>query len=172
MSQRYGVISLALAGALALGACFDFESPLDETQLLDLDPSLLGTWRCLPSDPDPTAEPANIVVTVARNRVYAIAFEEQKEDPDRYEGYASKVRSQIILNVRNLHPRYPDKSWAFARYSFLLPNVVRVEFVSDDALNAVEQSSAALRSAIEQLGSSRELFTDFCVCVRAVTERK
>ena len=160
---------LLIGGAVAVGGCVFFDSPIDLTPQLGVDAALLGTWRGLPSDPDADAEPANFVVTVARDRVYAITFEEKDEEPHRYEAHASEIGTQVILNVRDLDTRFPDKPWAFARYSFLLPNVVRVELVDDESLKEVEQSPATLRNAIERLDGSAGLYADFCICVRATS---
>jgi hypothetical protein len=159
---------MALAGgALALGGCYDFGAPIDVAPRLALDPALLGTWRCLPSDPAPDATPANFVVARARDLVYSIALQEKDEDPDRYEAHASGVGGRTVLNVRDLDPKAQAKPWSFARYTFLLPDVLRVELVSDEALKGVEHSPGSLRAALERPEARPELYVDFCVCVRA-----
>jgi|SRR6185503_549206 len=138
-------------GALALGGCYEFASPIDVAPRLALDPALLGTWRCLPSDPTPDATPANFVVAQARDRVYSIALQEKDEEPDRYEAHASEVGGRTVLNVRDLDPRAKAKPWSFARYTLLLPDVLRVQLVSDEVLKDVERSPGSLRAALERL---------------------
>jgi hypothetical protein len=98
--------------------------------------------------------------------VYAITFEEEDQEPDRFEAHGSDVGNHIILNVRDLDPYSPNKPWAFARYSFLLPSVLRVEVVTEEALADVEKSPSALRDAMQRLDGNPELYSDLCVCVR------
>ena len=86
----------ALAGlacsVLFLPACFDFTAPIDLEPQVALDGRLLGTWRCLPSEPKADAMPVNFVVVPARDRVYSIAFVEDGEEPERYEAMAPNSR--------------------------------------------------------------------------------
>ena len=107
-----------------------------------------------------------MVVTADRERMYGIRFEAEGETPDLYEAYASEIKGQVVLNVRDLDPRASPKPWTFARYSFLLPDVLRIQLVSDDELKGVEQASMALRSALEERDAKTGLYVDFCVCLR------
>lgn len=155
-----------IAGVAPLGACYDFGAPLDSAPTQAVDSKLLGTWRCLGRDPEPDAKPANIVVTAAGERAYAIRLEAEDEAPDLYEAYASEIKGHVVLNVRDLDPRAAAKPWTFARYGFLLPDVLRIQLVSDDELKGVEHTSVALRAALEQRDARSGLYADFCVCVR------
>jgi hypothetical protein len=166
--RRTGRAAL-LAGAVVLGGCFDFEAAIDPTPKHALDPALAGTWRCLPVDAKPDTQPANFVVARARDFVYSIRFEEQGQKPDVYEAHVSEVKGHNLLNVRDLHTTFPNKPWSFARYTFLLPDVLRVQLVDDEALEGVEQTPASLRAALERLDGQPGLYADFCVCVRAAT---
>lgn len=157
-----------VASVVPLGACYDFGAPLDSAPTQAVDSKLLGTWRCLGTQPSADAEPGSIVVTVGGERVYTIRFEAEGESPDLYEAYASEIKGQVVLNVRDLDPRASAKPWAFARYSFLLPDVLRIQLVSDDELKGVEQTSVALRSALEEHDAKTGLYVDFCVCLRTV----
>jgi hypothetical protein len=170
VTQRFGLAALLLVGALTLGSCYDFDAPVDATPGRPLDPALLGTWRCLGVAPKADAKPANFVVTAARERVYSIRFEAEDEEPDLYEGHASEVSGHILLNIRDLDPRFPTKPWTFARSSFLLPDVLRVQLVDDDALKGVKHTPVALRAALERLDAMPALYVDFCVCLRAAAE--
>jgi len=162
---RLYVIFLGLSSLLC-GGCYDFDSPIDTSPSHAIDPGLLGTWRCL-GDDKPDAQPANFVVTSPRERVYGITFEAPGEEPSTFEAYSSKLKGGVLLlNVRDLDPRFPSKPWTFARYSFLLPHVLRVQLVDDEKLKVREHSPTALRAAIERRAQDRDLYVEFCVCVR------
>jgi hypothetical protein len=151
--------------SLVCGGCYDFDSPIDASPSHAIDSSLLGTWRCL-GDDQPDSQPVNFVVTSPRERAYSIIFEAPGERPSAYEAYSSKVKDGVVLNVRDLSPRFPSKPWTLARYSFLLPHVLRVQLVDDEKLKNIEQSPAALRAAIERLADQPDLYVEFCICVR------
>jgi hypothetical protein len=155
-----------LVVAISLIGCFESDFPLDATPQVDLDPALLGTWRCLPADPHPDTEAANFVVTRATERVYAITFEESDEEPARYEAYLSQLSVSTVLNVKDLDPGLLEKEWVFARYSFLRPEVLEIELASDTLLEDVEKSPAAVRHAMEQFRDDPELYVSYCVCLR------
>jgi hypothetical protein len=171
--MRLKAASALAASTIALGSCYDFDAPIDPTPKYALDPALLGTWRCLNADAKPDATPVNFVVTRARERVYSIRFEEKDaKNPELYEAHASEVKGHMLLNVRAVDPRFPTKPWTFARYSFLLPDVLRVQLVNDETLKGVEQAPASLRTALERLDGNAELYVDLCICVRTVAEPK
>jgi hypothetical protein len=166
-------IRALLAGsALVLSACFDFDAPIDREPQVPVDSRLMGTWRCLPSEPKPDAKAANFVVSPVSDRVYSISFVEEGEDPDRYEAYGSSVKGRSLLNVRDLAPRSPAKPWSFARYAFLRPDVLQVQLVNDELLKGTEHSPASLRAALERLDSNPGLYVEYCVCLRATVESK
>jgi hypothetical protein len=169
VSHRLGRATLLL-GALTLASCYDFDAPVDPTPGRPLDPALLGTWRCLGVAPKADAKPANFVIAAARERVYSIRFEAEDEEPDLYEAHASDLKGRILLNVRDLDPRFPTKPWSLARYSFLRPDVLHVQLVDDEALEGVDRTPVALRAALERLDTTPGLYVDFCVCLRVVAE--
>lgn len=152
-----GVVAASLA-------CFTSDVPLDATPALDVDPALLGTWRCLPSSAD-SGDVATIEVTRKTDRVYAITFRAPGENPDRYEAHASSVNGTTLLNVRELEKT--NQSWVFARYAFLRPSVLEVQLVSDTLLKGAEGPAPVLRQALEKHQANPSLYSDFCVCVRA-----
>lgn len=170
MTRRLAAAVVLATSTILLGGCYDFNSPIDPTPMHALDPALLGTWRCLAVGEKPDAKPANFVVSTARDLVYSIRFEDDEGEPDIYEAHASQVKGNPLLNVRDLDPRVPTKPWNFARYTFLLPDVLRVQLVNAEALKGVERTPAALRGALEQLDSQAELYVDFCICVRTAME--
>jgi hypothetical protein len=157
---------LLAATVVASVGCFTYDVPLDATPALDVDPALVGTWRCLPASPD-SADDAVATIEVARktDRVYAVTFRAPGEDPDRYEAHASAVKGATLLSVRELSKT--NRSWVFARYAFLRPGVLEVQLVSDTLLKGVEGPVSVLRDALEKHLADPALFSDFCVCLRA-----
>ena len=146
--------------------CFTYDVPLDATPLLDVDPALIGTWRCLPASPDSSDDTvATIEVARKTDRVYAVTFRAPGEDTDRYEAHASSVKGTTLLNVRELEKK--NQSWVFARYAFLRPDVLELRLVSDTLLKGVEGPASVLREALEKHQADPALYSDFCLCVRA-----
>lgn len=172
MFQRV-LTAVAVAGVLALGACYDFENPVDPPPGRPLDPALMGTWRCLKTADDADAEPANFVFGTARDRVYSIRFEVKGEETTFYEAHASDVKGHALLNVREVAPKEPvTRPWTLARYSFLRPDVLQVQLVDDSVLKDPGQGSAGMRAALERLEGTPGLYGDFVVCVRATNDKK
>ena len=139
-------------------------------KLDSLDPALLGTWRCLPAKPEADAAPANLVVTrAAREGVYAVEFAADDEAPKPLEAYGSSIAGRTVLNVHGVGPDAGTDAepWSYARTSFLLADVLRIELVSDDVLKDVEPTSAALRAALASMDDRPGLYVDAMVCVRA-----
>lgn len=139
-----------------------FHSPLPR---VSLDPALIGAWRCLSAEPD-DAESATIIIGLARERVYAVTFQESGKDPDRYEAHGSVLRGSTLLSIRELG-KTSGKPWVFGRYVLLRPNILHIQIVSDEALKGVDASPAQVRRAIERRLGDPRLFVDFCTCVRA-----
>jgi len=155
-------------GVLALAGCYESTAPLDAAPEHEIDRALLGTWRCLPSNPASDEEAASFVVASTSDRVYAISFEEGPgKEPERYEGFLSRIKDKPFLNVRQLKAKPSDKPWAFVRYAYLRPDVVQVHIVSDELLKDVEGSPESVRSALERHLEKPELLYNYCVCLRA-----
>jgi hypothetical protein len=93
-------------------------------------------------------------------------FQQDGDEPDHLEAYASVVKGQTLLNVRILEVRFPLKPWAVARYSFLRPNVLHVQLVEDSKLKGADASPESLRRAFEKVRGQPEVYGDYCVCVR------
>jgi hypothetical protein len=156
------IVWLAVA---AFPACYESPVPLDAAPQADIDPGVVGAWRCLPPEPGPTDEPANLTVTPSRDRVYEAVFTADGEDPDRYEAHASLVKGTRVVNVRDLSATN-GKPWAFATYALLRPDVLEIRIADDDAFKGVEPMPAALRKRFESLAGDARLFSGYCVCVR------
>lgn len=82
--------ALLLVPLLATG-CYESAIPIDARPEVELDVALLGVWRCLPFDASAGEEPATVTITRARERVYAVSFQEAGSDADLYEGYPSRL---------------------------------------------------------------------------------
>jgi hypothetical protein len=167
MRARAGLAALLL---VALTGCYDFEAPIDPGPTIPLDPALIGTWRCLAPGQGADEKPMTLAFAAAdREDVYAIAAAaEGSEAADRYEAHGSEVVGHTLLSV--FDPTASGQPWNLVRYSFLMPQVLRLEVVDDGPLADVEPTSWALRSALERRDGSAGLYDDFCVCVRVKTE--
>jgi hypothetical protein len=162
LADQRRIFGAATVGLLAasLPACLS-PVPLDPTPQADLDPRIVGGWRCLSAEMDDDDKPLSLTVARRRERVYAVEMSEPGDDPERFEAHASLVEGRIIVNVRDITRTAGSKPWDFAEYTFLRPDVLEIRlagFEDDD----VELTPAALRSRIAQPGA----FSDFCVCLR------
>ena len=145
--------------AASLPACLS-PVPLDPTPQADLDPKLLGSWRCLGPGMAANDETVDLTVANARDRVYAVTFGDTgDETPDRYEVHASRVGSRTVLNVKDLSGG--EKPWDFVEHQFLRPRVLLIRFADDDPLAEMVLTPAVLRAQL----AKPDAFVDFCVCV-------
>jgi hypothetical protein len=160
------VAGVSLFLGLQCQACF-FDFPIDTKASVRVDATILGTWRCLGLDEAPDAKPANFVVSRLDNFRYSILFQEDADDPERYEAFASVVKGKTILNVRVLDAKADVKPWTLVTYSFLRrPDIVQLYMVDEKKLSGAGSSSLSLRRAVEN-AIHHSLFEDWCVCVRA-----
>ena len=148
-----------------MAACYESPVPLDPVAQTDMDPALVGAWRCLPSNASSTDEPANLTVGRAPNRMFAVTFQEGNQPPDRYEAHASLLKGRPLVNLRDLSSAN-KKPWSFVRYELLRPSVLLIQVVDADAVKGVEAVPGALRKRIEALSGQASLYVDCCVCVR------
>ena len=162
------IAALVLAAVAAAG-CYESPVPLDAAAQVDLDPGVIGAWRCLGSNSSSTDGPANLTVRRVQDRMFAVTLQEGSLPPDRYEAHTSLVKGRPIVNLRDLSSTR-GKPWMFVRYSLLRPNVLQIQVVSADSLKGVEASAPALRKSIERLSGRASLYMDSCVCVRLKTE--
>src|SRR5262245_10975238 len=81
---------------------------------------------------------------------YSILFQEEADDPEQYEAFASVVKGRTILNVKVDSRK--QKPWTLVTYAFLRrPDVLDVQIVDEEKLSGAEGSSAALHRAVEKL---------------------
>lgn len=162
--MRRAPLALAVA-VMAAAGCYESPVPLDPAPQADIDPAVIGSWRCLGSSPDSTGEAVTIEVKRLRERVYEADFIEEGQEPDRYEIHASLVKGKTVINARDLGAS-KDKPWSFARYELVRPNILEIRVADDEALKGTEPTPAALRKRIEKMAKDPRLFANYCVCVR------
>jgi hypothetical protein len=157
------IAGLATAAVMSAG-CYEATFPLDAAPQADLPAGVVGSWRCLPADPDDTDEAITLIVKRTRERVYDVSLHETNQDPDRFEGYASIVRGTPVINLKDLD-RTNQKPWVFLRTAFLRPDVLAIRVLSEKAITAANATAAGIRTLLEQ-SKDDGLFEDTAVCVR------
>lgn len=169
MTTRRPIGAALLLTMVCLNGCYNFAAPIDPTPTIALDPKLLGSWRCLNGDTKQDEPPATLMFTRARDNVYAARLDVPKEKPGLYEAFASRVKDQEFLSVRDLgdQAKFP---WYVVHYEFLKPNVLDLQLLDEDKVTEAERSAASLRPVLERHMGEPELFSDFVTCVRASDE--
>jgi len=164
--QRIGT-----AGVLVLCVGYS-EFPIDSTPQIDLDAKLLGTWRCLPPGGRTDIEPWSFVISQARDRVYGIRVEPKDQTPRLLEAHASLLNARPLLNVnlRELDQQAECTApWAFVRYAFLSPDVLRLRYVKEDVFRGVEHTPSAFRRVLERVDDDPASYAEGPLCVRTAT---
>jgi hypothetical protein len=158
----------ALVCGVALAACYS-QSALDPTPQVPIDTALIGSWRCLSPDPQYPAANLAFARVAGHDREYEITWQEKpEEEGEVYRGFISLVRGSRFLNLRD-----PSiTGWAFARYSLLRPNVLRVELLGEGPFKESKASVSpqAARATLEKaLQATPEALAEICVCVKNVS---
>ena len=154
--------------AVMSAGCYESAFPLDPAPTAALDPTLLGTWRCIAPNGDDEA--VSMRVSRVREGVDGVSMQERGKDPDRYEVYASVVGGNTVLNIRDMSAT-GSKPWVFGRSVLLRPDVLQIQIASDNSLKGVETSPEAVRRAIARRQSDPGLFQDGFTCVRTKDAR-
>ena len=154
--------ALVLFIAVTCAGCYESAFPLDASPQAALDPKFLATWRCITADAD--GEAVSLVISRAREGVYAVSLEEKGQKPDRYEAYASVVGGTTLFNIREL--KSSTKPWVFGRVELLRPEVFYLQVVADKAMTGVAPTAVAVRSALERLARDPAAFENSITCVR------
>ena len=157
-----------IAAGLLLPACYDFDFPLDPRPRVPVDAHLMGSWRCLGAQADSEDAPALLRIERRSEAQARWTFESLAGDgaPEKseYDVHASSVQGASLLNALELGEKANGK-WNFVRYSFLLPDVLRVQVVNDEPFAEVKDA-AALRRQVEKRRDDPSIYTDFMICVR------
>ena len=171
MGRRNGTVLAFVfsTASLTLSGCYS-DSPLDSSPQVQLDPALLGSWRCVSADPDSAnAATVTFAVVPGKEREYHLTWQEPEKEADAYRAYISSVRGAMFLNVRPLEES-THAGWAFFRYSFPRSNILYAEFVREEPFKdkRASASPAAARATLETaLRAKPDALQEFCVCLRA-----
>jgi hypothetical protein len=154
---------LVVLAFLGCSGCYESAFPIDSSPQADVEPALLGVWRCLPFD-EAATEPA-VTLTIARGaeRRYAVTLQEDGDSAESYEAHASSIDGEVLFNVRKLEGG--SKPWVFVRRTLVRPNLLHLQVLSSKALTP-QDSPVALRKAVEQLRGTPGAYEDSCACVR------
>ena len=149
-------------------ACYDFDFPLDPKPQVPVDGRLIGTWRCLGAEEALEDDPGVLRIARRTELTSSWSFESRSADgaPEKseYEVHGSTVPGGALLNARELGEKANGK-WNFVRYSFLLPDVLRIQLVNDEPFEKVKEA-AVLRTQIEKRRNDPAIYSDFMICVR------
>jgi hypothetical protein len=166
--RKLRIVLLACA-CLCLPACYDFDFPLDTEPRVPVDGRLVGVWRCLAMETD-VDEPVALLRIARRSGQVALwTFETPSTDGStekaEFDVHGSTVKGGELLNAREIKESGAAK-WSFVRYSFLLPDVLRLQVVKDEPFEKVADKAASLRKEVEKRRGDPTIYSDFCVCVR------
>ena len=169
---RVGRIGVLVAVAALASGCYESEFPLDADPLIDLNPALLGVWRCLPLDGDAGEPPVTLTIArSARVRVYDTIWQEPGGAPDRYDAYASVLRGTTLMNVRERTAAGPTGKWVFLRATLMRPNALHLQVVADAAMTGVAKTADAVRAAVERERNTGAFYTDVALCARTAAAK-
>ena len=157
-----------VVACLFLPACYDFDFPLDPRPQVPVDARLLGAWRCLGSEAALDDLPGILRIARGTDTTSRWSFESLSADgtPEKseYDVHGSTVPGGALLNALELGEKANGK-WNLVRYSFLLPNVLRIQLVNDEPFAKVKDA-AALRREVERRRDDPAIYADFMICVR------
>jgi hypothetical protein len=150
---------------LSLSGCYESNVPLDPDPQAELDPGVLGGWRCMFAEPDSHSVFA-LELKSAGARRYRATTMVAGGNLGRYDVHASVVNGATIVNVRSLQAEPDEKPWVLVRYELLKPNVLSVRAVREQWLNGVPDSAAAVRRALEHGPDDVDVYEDAFVCLK------
>jgi len=159
---------ILVMACLWLPACYDFDFPLDPKPQVPVDGRLVGAWRCLGVQAALDDDPGVLRIARRTEQVSRWTFESTatngSPEKSEYDVHASEVFGGALLNALELGDKANGK-WNLVRYSFLLPDVLRIELVNDEPFETVKDAKA-LRSEIEKRRDDPAIYADFMICVR------
>jgi hypothetical protein len=150
---------------LALTGCYESSVPLDADPQAELDPGVLGGWRCMFAEPDSHSVFA-LELKSAGGKRYRATTMVAGGNLGRYDVHASVVNGTTIVNVRSLQAEPDEKPWVLLRYDLLTPHVLNVRAVREQWLTGVPDSATAVRRALEQAKDDSQAYEDAFVCLR------
>ena len=170
-----GNTAAAAAFVLMVGACgcpYESSTPLGAPGPVDVDPALVGEWRCQ----DPGSSPPEAILRIFRFDAAQYVVETsgagEGDSPERYRAYGTRAGTSVLLNVRELtlsstpsapdHPAEPR--WAFARYRIDPAGQLKVWMVCEDSLKNLTEKDAL--DSILARASDDALYDEPLVCTR------
>lgn len=158
-------IAIIVASAFVL-SCYESETPLSPPGEVGRDPKLLGTWHCVPDEPDDpesedASEHATLRVTPVDDSQYVAEWHEDDEVL-RYRAHGSKVEGGVLLNVRELDSGTDAGGWVFLRYGFDSDGRLRLGVVRNDSVQG--DAEAEQLDFIRKHASESSLYEPFAVC--------
>ena len=154
---------LAVLVFLGCSGCYESAFPIDIAPQADVEPALIGVWRCLPFEETATEPAFTLTIAWGAERRYAVTLEEDGDSTESYEAYASSIDGEVLFNVRTLEGG--SKPWVFVRRTLVSSNLLHLQMLRSNALTP-QDSPAALRKAVEQLRGKPNAYEDSCACVR------
>jgi hypothetical protein len=159
---------MLVMACLSLPACYDFDYPLDPRPQTPVDGRLVGAWRCLGAEAELDDDPGVLRVVRPTELTSRWTFESRSANgtPEKseYDVHASTVPGGALLNAIERGEKANGK-WNLVRYSFLLPDVLRIQLVKDEPFEGVKDAKI-LRSEIEKRKDDPAIYADFMICVR------
>ena len=171
-----GNTAAAAAFVLMVGACgcpYESSAPLGQPGSVDVDPALLGEWRCQ----DPESSQPEAILRVFRFDAAQYVVETsgagEGDSPGRSRAYGTRAGTSVLLNVRELTlsslPPAPDRPaeprWTFARYRIDPAGRLEVRTVCEDSLKNLSEKDAL--DAILARASDEALYGEALVCTRS-----
>jgi hypothetical protein len=162
---------------LIVGTCgcpYESSTPLGPPGSIDVDPALVGEWRCV--DPDATPSEGQGIVTVFRfdaSQYFIEIGEAGKEGrTEKYRAYGTPAGTSVVLNIREMKPDGPlssavrsaERDWSFLRYRIGPAGHLELWFVCEDGLKTLSEDEA-LRSIVARAGDDA-LYDEPVVCTR------
>lgn len=164
MRRRLRALGCALA-LVAVTGCYESSFPLDADPQAELDPRVLGGWRCMFAEPDAHNVFA-LELKSAGGKRYRATTMVAGGNLGRYDVHASLVKGTTIVNVRSLQAEPDEKPWVLLRFDLLKPNVLSVRAIREAWMTGVPDSAAAVRRALEQANDDGEAYEDAFVCLK------
>ncbi len=162
---------------LIVGACgcpYGSSAPLGPPGSIDVDPALIGEWRC--AEPDKTPPDGQAIVRFFRfdaSQYFIETLEPGQEGPaGRFRAYGTRAGDGVLLNVRELKPDGPlssavrpaEEDWSFLRYQIDSAGQLEVRIVCEDGLKTLSEDEA-LRSIVARAGDEA-MYEPLVVCTR------
>jgi len=154
---------MVVLAVLGCAGCYESPFPIDSVPQANVEPALIGVWRCLPFDEAATKPAATLTIARGAERRYAVTLQGDGDPAESYEAYGSSIGGDVLFNLRTL--KGGSNPWVFVRRTLVRSNLLHLQVLSSSALT-LQDSPAALRKAVGQLREKPGAYEDLCACVR------